>query len=103
MRIGASSREIRLRQRVTLRSTENNRVPFSESSYIKDFLDSDRERKLFRDSLLEHKALDENLADKALEQFRTMFVPDGTALRVFANPPIEGEVLTSLLDRVNQD
>lgn len=101
--IGASSRDLGLRATVTLRAMQSNLIPFSQGSYISDFLDSDHAREIFRDFLLQQGMLDEENADESLERFRTMFVPFGKALQVFSGGKISEESVNDFLERVNEE
>ena len=101
--IGGSSRDIRLQTSVTLRSIQINFIPFTTKSYISDFLDSDLARGLFRDFLLQHELIEDASADETLERFRTMFVPIGKALEVFAGGDVAEESVDDFLAQVNQE
>jgi len=101
--IGASSRDILLQTSIILRATQANFPPFSRESYIPDFVDAEPARSLFQDFLLQQGLIEEGHAEESLKRFRTMFVPIGKALEVFAGGDVTEDSVDDFLVRVNQE
>lgn len=100
--IGTSAADIHLRQTVTLHSTQNNVIPFSHDSYIKDFLDNQIARAIFIEFLMGNGLLGRETPESTIEGLRNIFMPIATTLETFSQGAITPGLIDELLADVNQ-
>jgi len=99
--IGKSSRDICLRQTVTLRSAQSNFVPLTKDSYVKDFLNDPEARKIFIDFLIDHELISPELPDNVIDGLRNIFAPIARSLDMFTKGALTEGELNDLLAKIN--